>query len=151
MAVVAISTLRARIAAALEALTSPAAWRESRWSFDLFPSDPGQYAHLAFAVGAPTTTPTAAMELVRHKRGAEGGQVTTALQVAWVYRIRADRQVADYDSALDAEAVALRAITGASQVDVHFLPVDLTRRIVGDGTWLLGTIRVDAIHRIAIQ
>lgn len=151
MAVVTVSALRSRLAAAMEALATPAAWRESRWSFDLFPADPGQYAHLAFAVGTPTTLPTTVMELVRHKRGAEGGQVTTQFQIAWTYRIRADRQVADYGAALDAEAVALKAITGASQVDAHFLVTELARRIVGDGTWLLGTIRLDAIHRISIQ
>ena len=151
MALIAVATLRARIAAALEALTTPAPWRESRWAFDLFPLDPGQYAHLAFAVGAVSTSPTAPMELVRHKRGAEGGQVSTELRVVWAYRIRADRQVADYDSALAAEAVALVAICGTSQTDVHFLPAELSRRMAGDGTWLLGTIRINAIHRIAIQ
>ena len=151
MAVVAVATLRARVAAALEALASPAPWRESRWSFDLFPSDPGQYAHLAFAVGAPSTVPTSLSELVRHKRGAEGGQVTTQLRVAWTYRIRADRQVADYDAALAAEAAAVVAVCGTSQVDAHLLPSELSRRIVGDGTWLLGSISIDAIHRLAIQ
>lgn len=151
MAVIAVSALRQRIAAAVEALTLPAAWRESRWSFDLFPSDPGQYAHLAFAVGVARTAPAAAQEMIRHKRGAEGALVTSEISIAWTYRLRGDRQVADYDSALDAEAVLIRAITGASQVDAHLIPVEMGRRVVGDGSWLLGTMRLDAVHRLQIQ
>jgi hypothetical protein len=151
VAVIAVSALRQRLAAAVEALTSPSPWRESRWSFDLFPSDPGQYAHLAFAVGAQTTAPDAPQEMIRHKRGADGALVTTSIAIAWTYRLRADRQVADYDAALDAEAVLVRAITGASQVDVHFIPTELRRRVVGDGAWMFGTVSVDAVHRLQIQ
>ena len=131
----------------LEALPG---WHESRWGYDLFPLDPGQYAHLAFSVGAPLTVPTSPIELVAHKRGAAGGEVSSTIGVRWTFRIRADRQVADFDAALAAEAAALVAIGTATSTDVHFMPEELRRTAAGDGTWLVGEITVRAIHRIAL-
>jgi len=151
VAVIACSTVRQRLAAAVEALTVPAPWRESRWNADDFPADPGTYAHLSFAIGAPILRWNSIMESVRHKRGAEGGLVDGEYTVRWTYRLRADRQVGDFDAALDAEAVLIKAIAGASQVDCHIGQTQARRRVVGDGTWMLGEVSVIATHRLAIQ
>ncbi len=151
MAVIAVSALRQRLAAAVEALTSPSPWRESRWNADDFPADPGTYSHLAFAVAVPITRYSSIMESYRHKRGAEGGLVDTEFSIRWLFRIRADRQVADTDAALDAEAVLIKAIAGTSLVDAHIGQTQARRRFVGDGTWLLGELSVIATHRLAIQ
>jgi hypothetical protein len=151
VAVIAVSTLRQRLAAAVEALTLPAPWRESRWNADDFPADPGTYAHLAFAVSAPITRYTSIMESYRHKRGADGALVDSEFAVRWTFRLRADRQVADFDAALDAEAVLIKAISGASLVDAHIGQTQARRRVVGDGTWMLGELAVIATHRLPLQ
>lgn len=117
----------------------------------MFPLDPGQYAHLSFAVGVASTLPTDPIEFSARKRGSYGGEANTAIGVRWTYRLRGDRQVGDLDDALTAEAAALVAIGGATSTDVHFLPEELRRQTVGDGTWLLGEITIRAIHRVALM
>ena len=147
MAVLSVATARQRIAAVLEALPG---WHESRWGYDIFPLDPGQYAHLSFAVGVPDTVPADAIQFVARKCGLNGGVANSSIAIRWTYRLRADRQVADYDAALAAEAAALIAIGTAVSTDVHYMPEELRREVVGDGTWLLGQIRVRATHHMAL-
>jgi len=151
VAVIAVSALRQRVAAAVEALATPSAWRESRWNYNDFPRDPGTYAHLAFAVGAPITRFTTIMESYRHKRGADGGLVDTEFGLRWTFRLRGDRQVGDYDAALDAEAALVQAIAGASLVNAHIGQTQARRSVVGDGAWLLGEVSIVAQHRLALQ
>lgn len=147
MAILTVAAARQRIAAALSAIPG---WHESRWAYDLFPLDPGQYAHLSFAVGAPNTLPTSPIELYAAKRGAAGGECHTMIGIRFTARIRADRQVGDFDSALASEAAALIAVGAAAATDCHFLPEELRRQVVGDGTWFLGEIMIRATHRIAL-
>ena len=151
VALIAIADTRARVAAAVEALAVPGPWRESRWSWDLFPADPSVYAHLSFAVGVPTTRFAAAGESVRHKRGADGGLVESDLSVRWTYRMRADRQVGDYDAALGAEAALIVALGGVPLTDMHLWIVEMRRELTGDGAWMLGDVRCIVRHRIAVQ
>lgn len=151
VAVVAVSALRQRIAAVVEGLATPGPWHESRWNFQDFPRDPGTYAHLSFAVGTPIWRFNSIMESFRAKRGALGGLVDTEFVVRWTYRIRADRQVADLDAALDAEAVLVTALAGVAMTDAHIGISQARRSVVGDGTWMLGEVSLLVQHRIAIQ
>ena len=151
MAAVSVATLRARIAAVAEALTSPHPWHESRWSWAIFPLDPNTYAHLSFAVGSTTSRFADLSESSRTKRAATGGLVVTDFVVRWTYRLRGDAQVADYDAALNAEQTLITAICGTAQTDAHIMVASMRRDVVGDGGWLLGELAVTAHHRIAIQ
>ena len=151
MAVVSVATLRARLAAVVEGLTSPSPWHESRWSWVAFPLDPNTYAHLSFSVGSTTSRFADLSESSRVKRAATGGLVITDYLVRWTYRLRGDAQVSDTDGALAAEQLLITALCGVSQTDAHLMVASMRRDVVGDGTWLLGEIAVTAHHRIAIQ
>jgi hypothetical protein len=152
MATLSVSDLRQRIAAAVEALASPDAWHQSSWSYDVFPTaEPGTYLHLSFAVGAPRTEFASQAESVRHKRGSDGGAVTTTIGIRWVHRHLADDSVDDYDGALDAEAALLVGVTGAASTDVHVSVLEMSRSLIADGTWILGEMVLSCDHRIAIQ
>lgn len=150
MATVTVAALRQRLAAVVEALATPSAWRESRWSWIAFPLDPNTYAHLSFAVGATTSRFADLAESSRTKRSATGGLVITDYVVRWTYRLRGDAQVSDTDAALAAEQLLITALCGTAQTDAHVMVSSMRRDVVGDGTWLLGEIAVTAHHRIAV-
>lgn len=150
MAALTTYAVRQRVAAVVEALASPVAWRESRWSYDLLPvAEPQPAAHLTFAVAIPQTAYDSPLESVRHKRPEGSAAVTSEVAIRWLYRLRADAQVADYDAALTAEQTLLTALSGAALTDLHFSIADVRRSTVGDGAWMLGEVRCIARHRIA--
>jgi len=147
-----VAALRQRVAAAVEALAAPSAWTESRWTYDRFPqAEPSQHAHLAFAVGAPSTVYDSVVESSRTRRGALGGAVTTTIGVRWAFMIRADAAVSDTDAMLAAEAVLLTALPGVSHANLHLNITSATRRGVGDSKWMLGDVLLEARHRLPIQ
>lgn len=152
-ATLAPSAVRARIAAVVEALTTPHAWSESRWPYGVFPTaEPSRDAHLAFAVGIPSTTVDGHIESQRGSRGAAGGVAHSSVRIAWLYSLTGDGGVSDYDAALDAEATLLAAIGAVAKTDgLHLSIESATRKVVGDGTWLVGEVGLSAQHRIQIQ
>lgn len=151
MATLTVAAVRARVAAVVEALASPSAWTESRWVWDVLPMmEPGQWAQLHFAVGVAEST-WGAIESSRTNRGSDGGMTHTTVVVRWLYRLRADAAVADYDLMLAAEQTLITALCGTAQTDLHLRLAAARRTTAGDGTWSLGDLTLDAIHRIAIQ
>lgn len=150
MAILSPKAVRQRIAAAVEALSG---WREAKaHSYDTFPGESSQAAHLGFAVGVPSTTFTSGVESSRVRRGAiEGGLVRTEVRVRWTHRTRADGQVDDYDAALDAETTLITTILGVARTDLHVELEGATRGVAGDGTYMLGEVAVVATHRIALE
>lgn len=142
-----VPELRQRFATAISALTSPDTWRESAWAYDTFPlAEPGQYAHLAFAVGIPSTS-FGPMEGSR-RRLATGGLVESVVGIRWVHHVRGECVVADTDAAYDAEAILVKAISAMSLIDLSSLSVvQLRRQMVGDGTWLLCEATVEVHHQ----
>ena len=148
MAALTVAAVRQRVASAVDAI---AEWTPSRWLWDVLPmAEPSTYAHLAFAVGVAETT-IAPIESSRVSRGSDGAMVTTTVIVRWLYRVRADNAVADYDSMLASEQTLLVALCGVAGTDLHLRPVAMRRTTVGDGTWSVGDVTVQAIHRLAIQ
>jgi hypothetical protein len=151
MAHLTVAAVRARVAAVVEALATPAAWSESRWLWDVLPvAEPSTYAHLHFAVGVAETS-MGGIEGSRVSRGADGAMVTTTVVVRWMYRVRADSAVADYDAMLAAEQVLIVALAGVAMTDLHLRPVAMRRTTIGDGTWSVNDVTLSAVHRIAIQ
>lgn len=149
MAVLDVADLRARIAAAVEALAAPSAWKESP-NPALYPRDPGRWAHLSFAVTTPRTLFRSPVESSRLRRGTEGGLVDTTVLVRWVFRLRGDAMVADYDAALDAELVLMKALLGVALTDLHLELVSADRPISPEGEWLIGQVTLTAQHRLSL-
>lgn len=145
MAAVPASTVRSRIAAALEALTG---WRESRWAPGLFGRDPQTVMHLSFAVAMRGMgTPEA-----QRQRLNAGAFILSAVEIPWAHKLRGDSQVADYASALDQEAAAIRAVCAVATTDGMQVLYRTSRR--DDSTtegFILGTITFDVYHRIDLQ
>jgi len=152
-ATLAVSAVRQRIAAVVEALASPAAWTESGWPYGAFPAaEPGQDAHLTFAVGVPSTSFATHIETSRTTRAANGGAAHTDVRVAWLFALASDGEVSDVDGALDAEQLLITALVGTAHTSgLHVYVEGATRQVVGDGTYLLGEVRLATTHRIAIQ
>lgn len=144
MAQLAVSAVRARVSAALSALSG---WTESRWAYGLYTRDTDHILHHSFAVGVEGTT---THPRDGRQRLSEGALVVTTVAVRWAHRLRQDAQVSDYGLALDAEAEAVAAVMGISRVDLHIKYQDSRRQTDGEG-WLLGTLRFEVIHQLTLQ
>lgn len=132
----ALSTIRTRVATALTA----AGFRESRFGYELFGSDPQHVQHKTFSVGLTTT----AAEPRRRGQLA----VHTVVSIKWSARVRADAQVSDYGAALDLEETIVAAVRGASKVNMFSLDYVSTpqREIAPTGDWFIGRVDFQAQH-----
>lgn len=144
MAALSVSAVRARVAAALEALPG---WHESEWAYEFFGSDPDERVHLSFSVGVPDTN---VHPREGRQRLSEGALVDTSVEVAWAYRLGASSHVSAYDSALAAEQAAVQAVVGMDRSDLSIVLDSLSRKNVEEG-WVLGTLRFRVIHRYALS
>jgi hypothetical protein len=145
-----VAQVRQAVAALIEAVAAPIAFKESRW--DLVAGvEPQPAAHGAFAVVALSTVFASEAESSRRVRQANEGVVQTAIGVRWLFRVKADSYVTSLDAAYAAEAAAYGAITAASaSTGLRLSVLELRREIVGDGTWLRGEIVIRADHLLAI-
>lgn len=143
MAALTVSQLRARVAAAVAALSG---WTQSRWPPGRFGADTDQLLPLSFAVEIAATEqhPTPGRQTP-----ALGCSAESMVVVAWAYRLRGDAPVSDLDAATAAEATMLAAVVGASQADLH-LTFDAADRDTSTEGWLLGRARFRALHRLAL-
>lgn len=135
------SGIRGLVSDAIGALDG---WTVSRWGPDLFGRDTDHLMHQSYCVEVPET---AVMAADGRQRVSEGLLVESTVLVRWAWRLRGDAQSADYDASLDAEqdiAGAARGITTA-----HVLVGSMTRTSRPEG-WVLGTVRLRAIHRYAL-
>ena len=139
------SEIRQRIAAAIRTLDG---WTESRWVYDLYPLETSSLAHRSYAVGVSSSTP---VDRDRQRR-AVGVLMSSSVSVRWLHRVRADRQVADYDDALDSELALMAAIAKIDNDPDLSLRLDSipSRSIVGDGTYLLGELSFIVLHRYSL-
>lgn len=127
-------------------------WRQSRFVAELFAADPRAEQHQTFAIGLPTGTPDSDVESSRTRRGPLGALTKMRVLVRWAYRLRADNQVEDYQSALDAETALRVKVLGIPRADgVHLAWSDSSRRVVPGGDLLIGDLLFDATHRVSIQ
>lgn len=146
-----VSAARRRIAEVLVA----AQWRESVFPADLLGLVVGEGLvdlHKCFGVVAPDTTFGSPLESQPRKRGDAGGLVESTFIIRWLYRVRADNAIADYDDALDEEEALVVALCAASRSDgLHLSVGKMVRRTVAGGTFLLGEVTVSAGHHFRIQ
>lgn len=144
MATLAVATIRARIATALEAVNT---WTESRWAPGLFGRDTDHLQHHVFAVDMLTTNvhPT-----TQRRQLAEGALVDTEIVIRWAERLTQDNQVSAYNTALGSEATVITTVEGVSGTDLHLLYEGSDRNTDTEG-WFLGATRFRAIHRLALS
>ena len=153
VAAVAVETVRQRVATALEAVSG---WSASTYLGELWPTANmlGTTPHKRFSVSAPSTSMVGRREtdLARNRPG--GSAVVTRLSVQWMYRIRADAQVTDYDAALTAErTLAAAAVSDPTGTDVRWVLTTLTRTLQSDGeaSFVAGLFTIDALHQLNLE
>jgi hypothetical protein len=131
-------------------------WTVSTYLGELWPTANmlGTTPHKRFSVSAPSTSMVGRREteLARNRPG--GSAVVTRLLVRWMYRIRADAQVTDYDAALtDERTLATAAVSDPTGTDVRWILTTLSRTLQSDGeaSFVAGTIAIDAFHQLNLE
>ena len=147
MAALALSTLRARIAASLSSQLGPSGWTESRQVASRFGHDTNQLMSRSFAVGVNQTTFGAGPD---RQRRSEGTRVASSIMVRFAWRMKADSIVASYDDGLDQELAVVKAIMATARTDLHLELESIPSRSVS-GNWFLGDIRLRAVHRYPLE
>lgn len=140
------ATIRQRIASALHTALSGDGWRQSVFVPSAGMLDAQGASSRLYSVEVPET------EVVdpRHRSGggAEGTYVQTTVRVRALYRIRADRQTADYDAGLDLEDTLTSAIGSSDWSGCTPIAFDrLTRQLSGDGAYLVLEVVGSVRHR----
>lgn len=153
VAAVAVETVRQRVATALEAVSG---WTASTYLGELWPTANmlGLTPHKRFAVSAPSTSTIGRRETEKTRNRPGGSAVMTRLDVRWMYRIRADAQVSDYDAALTAErTLATAAVSDPSGTDVRYILSSCARTVQPDGeaAFVDGLISIDAFHQLDLE
>ena len=145
MPAVSPSAIRQAIAAAVA--TANAGLRESPWVSDGPMRDPQPALDLAYSVTVPTTEPVEA----RRFRGDDGVRCRTTVRVRVLVTLRQDDPVADYDGALDLEALVCGAVAAMVCTD-HTAPAlqRCDRQPVGDDTGVLLTSEWTVEHVVAL-
>lgn len=119
-------------------------WRESRWGYDLFGSDPSSVQHKTFAVGVPSASID---PRDNRQRVSEGLLVRSVVSVQWAHVLKADAQRTSYEAALDIEAEIVSAVRSIETAHFLFERAERTTRIEG---YVTGTITFMAHHRYAL-
>lgn len=136
------ATVRQAIATSLAALPG---WTQSRWVLDEFGADTDHTLHHTFVVRIGDTT---AHQPEGRQRASEGlWSVESPVLVLWAHRLRGDSQVADYDAALDAEQLLVKAIKAVA--GLHILIEQMSRRAGPEG-FVLGQVRLRVVHNYAL-
>lgn len=145
---VAVATIRQAVASAISTALGASGWRESPQAFDLFGDmEGGQRYHLGYAVGTPSTDIVSATD---RQRVSEGAYVHTDLRIRYSYRLGAQKEITDYDAALAAEASIMDALAGIQATGGYHLTYQgATREVQQDG-FVLGELRYQAAHLLAL-
>lgn len=146
MATLAVSTVRSRVAAAIEAASG---WTEAHQTWERFASNTRHDLHKGFTVAVTDTVPGPAQD--RQKQATRATLVTSTVSVRWGYRVRADAAPSDTGSAYDAEAEMVQAVLGISRTDLHVIYAGSPVRDTSSGDWLIGESRFRVLHRIDLE
>lgn len=145
MAAVSPSAIRQAVRDAVA--TADAGLRESPWVSDGPMRDPQPDLDKSFSVTVPTTQPVEA----RRFRGDPGVRCRTTVRVRVLVTLRSDDAAADYDDALDLEALVCAAVSAMTCTD-HTAPAlqRCDRSPVGDDTGVLLTSDWTVDHIVAL-
>lgn len=149
-----VADIRQRIAKGVSDQLEAAGWRESTRVVDLFGQDARSLVHLAFAVGVLGTVPHALdRQSSRGGTSIRGAVVATGVVVRWAHRLRTDAHVEDYDAALVAQealVAAVLAVDANPELGVRLLQLRRPE-VAGDGTYLLGSVEFEVVHRLRLE
>jgi hypothetical protein len=123
-------------------------FKVSRFCFDIYPGSSRTLEHKSFAVGLGDTALYSPRD---RQKPALGVPVTTDVLVAFVYRLRGDAQVADYDAGLSLEQTVLRAALTTSNAGIFSLIfINANRQVDGEGTVILVTLTLRCAYRLQL-
>lgn len=149
MATIQLSTIRKRIATAMEAI-SGAGLKESPLPFDAFGRTPNSIAHKAFSVGIGGSN---AQD--DRQRPLEGAMLQTDLDITFAYRLRPLDQLTDVDNQLDMENTIITALLDRTDSslypNLHIKFISSNRLLTDSGEYVLSTLSFEALHFIPLQ
>jgi len=141
-----ISTIRARVAAGIDAIPD---WHISRWAGPNLGLETADRLHRCALVEVPTTELSTSRQ---RPRRSEGAWVESRVVVHWAWRLRGDAQLTDYDAAADAEELLIAAVLGISASDLTIRWVSSERPVQEpDSDWLVGHLTFRAQHMMALE
>jgi hypothetical protein len=147
MATVALSTIRTRIATAIDDLEG---WYESRNPLQEWGRAPNTVAHKNFSVGITACTQ---VQDDRQRRSPEGVMVRTTAAVRFAFRIRPKDQTASYGESLDAAQQIMRTITDRTTATHADLQIRFNRIILDmadSGEYTTHTVEFDILHYLSL-
>lgn len=120
-------------------------FHKSTYPAELFPFDADAFIPDSFAIGSPST------ELEpydgRERYGMQGG-ARTLIVVQTASRLRGDSDT-DYESGLDREHDALKAVLTIDDPGVEIRPLAMSRTVTPTGEWLVSTLQFRVHHRFS--
>ena len=146
---VALSTIRSRIATALDAVDT-LAFKQSRNPFQEWGRAPNTVAHLNYAVGITSSIEDTAD---RQRTTPEGVMVRTTAAVRFAYRIRPKDQVTSYDESFNAAEVIMRTITVRSAPLHTGLQIRFSRIIpdmTDSGEYTTTIVEFEILHYLSL-
>jgi len=147
MAAVKVSTLRARIATAVDAVTG---FSEAKAPYGMFLRDPATTLHKRFAVGPGSSDPPPSRQRV-----SEDLPVSTQFAIAYAFRLAPKDLVTSLDDALDAEQDIIQAVMAQNttlwaNATITYAAV-AKREVTAIGEWYTGEIRLTVNHAIPLS
>lgn len=146
--------VRNRIQAQIDSVLGSSGWALSPYVFDSFDQTPRELWHLGYAVGLGQSVPSGSDSRQRHQGSSTviGVMVATSVLVRFGHHIRADAQISDEGSALDAELALVAAVMGIAGDSGMRVTLDriASRSTIGDGTQYRGEVQFQAWHRYAL-
>jgi len=146
MAAVSLSTIRARFATAIDALSG---FSESRNPFENFGRAPNTVAHLRFAVGIINVQ---GREDDR-QRETTGIMSNTMMGIRFAYRVRPKDQIVSYDESFDKAQEVIKTITNKSApvyADLSIRFDNLESELTESGEYMIFDSRFEVIHFIPL-
>lgn len=146
MTLVSVDALRSRVAARIGALSG---WRQSPYLFESLGVDPSSIAHLAFAVGVPTTRADGGRQ-----RMVEGAKVITDLTIRFTARVKPKDAPDSVDDMLQAEQAIINSMMEQSatwpvNLGIHF--AGASRTATATAEWLRSDVNFQVLHFLALQ
>jgi len=149
MATVQLSSIRSRVATALEAITG-AGLKESPLPFGAFGRTPKSIAHHAFSVGIGGSN---AMD--DRQRPTEGAMLQTDLDITFAFRLRPLDQLTDVNNQLNLENTIITALLDRTNAvlypNLHIKLISTNRALTDSGEYILSTLSFEALHFIPLS
>ena len=149
MATIRLSTIRSRVATALEAIAG-SGLNQSPLPFDAFGRTPNSIAHKSFAVGIGGST---AMD--DRQRPSEGAMLQTDLEITFAFRLRPLSQLTDVDNQLNLENTIITALldrsNGTLYPNLHIKLLSTNRALTDSGEYIISSLSFEALHFIPLS